>query len=198
MLELKRIQMGEEFDKGVEALTSIFIDEYPYYSKWIAKNINQFIKGEKQILSVEDDGKILGYFMIHFCTNKIVKINGIYIFEEYKGKGFASMALLKLIEELKQNLVDLIYVQTRLDNNAVVHLFDKTGFELVGTNYHRIEQKNNWVACNRITSLPVDEQQIALSIYDGFCPLTKENVHALREEHKNGNLVLTRTKIKGE
>ena len=32
MIKLNRISTQEEFDKGVEALTSIFIEEYPYYS----------------------------------------------------------------------------------------------------------------------------------------------------------------------
>jgi len=81
-----------------------------------------------------------------------------------------------------------------LNNNAVVHLFDKTGFKLIGTNYHKVEQKDNWVACNRITPSSVDEQKIALSIYNGFYPLTNEGVQSLKEEHKNGNLVLTRTR----
>jgi len=43
MVNLKHVQIGKEFDKGVEALTSIFIEEYPYYSTWISKNKNQLI-----------------------------------------------------------------------------------------------------------------------------------------------------------
>lgn len=31
MVNLKRITTKEEFEKGVESLTSIFIEEYPYY-----------------------------------------------------------------------------------------------------------------------------------------------------------------------
>ena len=168
MVNLKSVTTKEEFEKGVEALTSIFIEEYPYYSTWISNHIEQFVNGEKQILSVEKDNKIVGYFMIHFSTNKIVKINGIYIFEEYKGQGIASMATLELINILKQNSIDLVYVQTRLDNNAVVRLFDKTGFKLIGTNYHDVEQKNNWVACNKINPLITNEQEVASKIYDSF------------------------------
>ena len=135
--------------------------------------------------------------MIHFYTNKIVKINGIYIFEEFKGQGIASKAILELINILNRNSIDLIYVQTRLDNNAVVHLFDKTNFKLIGTNFHEIEQKNNWVACNKINSLIKNEQEIAAEIYDGFSPLSQTDVLSLREEHIDANLILRKTK-KGE
>lgn len=198
MVNLKRVTTKEEFEKGVESLTSIFIEEYPYYSTWISNHMDQFIRGEKQILSVEKDNEIVGYFMIHFSTNKIVKINGIYIFEEFKGQGIASKAILELINILKQNSIDLVYVQTRLDNNAVVHLFDKTNFKLIGTNFHEVEQKNNWVACNIINSLITNEQEIASAIYDGFSPLSQTDVLSLREEHKDANLILRKTKKRGE
>lgn len=198
MVNLKRITTKEEFEKGVESLTSIFIEEYPYYSTWISNHMDQFIRGEKQILSVEKDNEIVGYFMIHFSTNKIVKINGIYIFEEFKGQGIASKAILELINILKQNSIDLVYVQTRLDNNAVVHLFDKTNFKLIGTNFHEVEQKNNWVACNKINSLITNEQEIASAIYDGFSPLNESDVLSLRNEHKDANLILRKTKKRGE
>lgn len=197
MINLKRLKTKEELEKGIESLTSIFIEEYPYYSTWISKCMEQFVSGEKQILSVEKDDKTVGYLMLHFSTSKIVKINGIYIFEEFKGQGIASQAILKLVKILTQSSVDLIYVQTRLDNNAVVHLFDKTNFELIGTNFHEIEQKNNWVACNKINPLITQEQEIATNIYDGFTALNKGEILSLRKEHKNGNLILRKTKKEG-
>lgn len=132
--------------------------------------------------------------MIHFCKENIVKINGIYIFENNKGKGIATKAIEKLTEILSENGVDLIFVQTRLDNNAVVHLFDKTGYDLIGTNYHKIEEKNNWVACNNVSKKMNSSQDIASEIYDGFSALNSEQIDALRVEHKDANLVLKRVK----
>lgn len=197
MVVLKKITSKEEFKESVEALTSIFIEEYPYYSTWILNHMDEFISGKKQILSIKNNDELAGYIMIHFITNKIVKINGIYIFEEFKGQGVASNAILKLIDILKQSAIDLVYVQTRLDNNAVVHIFDKTNFKLIGTNFHKIEQKNNWVACNKINSLLSNEQEMASIIYDGFSPLNENDVISLREEHKNANLILKKIKKEG-
>ena len=196
MIKVSRIETDNELKAGIESLTSIFIEEYPYYSTWIEKNMHQFYSGEKQILKVLDNqnNQLLGYIMIHFSSMNIVKINGIYIFEENKGKGIATQALTNLCELLKQVNVDLIYVQTRLDNNAVVHLFDKTGFKLIGTNYHNVEQRNDWVACCNLNDVIIDEQNIAGQIYDGFTALDGEGISDLREQHKSGNLILRKVK----
>lgn len=195
MIKLNRTSTQEEFDKGVEALTSIFIEEYPYYSTWISNHLEQFKSGEKQILSINNENELLGYLMLHFCTDKIVKINGIYVFENNNDKGIATMAISELTKLLQKMNVQLIFVQTRLDNNAVVHLFDKTGYNLIGKNFHPVELKDNWVACNNVSSLELDEQKVALEIYDGFTPLSEQEVQELRNKHKDGNLVLKK-KIK--
>lgn len=195
MIILKRTSTQEEFSNGAESLTSIFIEEYPYYSTWINSHMDQFKRGEKQILSINDENELLGYLMIHFCTDKIVKINGIYVFENNKGKGIATLAINELTKLLQKMNVQLIFVQTRLDNNAVVHLFDKTGYNLIGKNFHPVELKDNWVACNNVSSLEIDEQKIALDLYDGFTPLSEQEVQELRYKHKDGNLVLKK-KIK--
>ena len=105
------------------------------------------------------------------------------------------MAINELTKLLQKMNVQLIFVQTRLDNNAVVHLFDKTGYNLIGKNFHSVELKDNWVACNNVSSLDIDEQKIALELYDGFTPLSEQEVQELRYKHKDGNLVLKK-KIK--
>lgn len=185
MVNLKRIVSEDEFEKGIKALISIFIEEYPYFSTWISNNMYQFKNGEKQILGIEKKYGIVGYLMIHFCTSKIVKINGIYIFDEFSNQGVATAAINELINKLTKLFIDLIYIQTRLDNNSVVHLFDKTNFQLIGTNFHEVENKNNWVACHKINSSITNEQEIAQKLYKGFLPLKQNEIISLRNEHKN-------------
>lgn len=196
MIEIKRAKTNEELENGISALTEIFIDEYPYYETWIRKHIDQFKSGEKQILSINYEKELCGYIMIHFCSNNIVKINGIYVFENYKGNGIASEAIRELTTLLQNNGVDLVFVQTRLDNNAVVHLFDKTGYNLIGTNYHEVEKKDNWVACNNLTGKIPNIFEIAYKLYEGFNCLSEEQINKIRGEHKDANLVLTKTKKK--
>lgn len=147
---LNRLKAKKELNQGIEALTAIFIEEYPFYSTWIQKNMSQFESGEKIIFRIEDEQKVIGYIMVHLCSDKIAKINGLYVFEEFKGMGYASESIKELTKILILSNVDTVYVQTRLDNNAVVHLFDKNNYELVGNNYHEVEKKDNWVACYSI------------------------------------------------
>lgn len=190
-MKLLRLKSDEEIMKGIDALTSIFIEEYPYYSKWISKNQSQFKSGEKTIFSVHQENELVGYLMVHYCSENIAKLNGIYIFEEYKGKGYATRAVDKLVNLLQKCNLDLLYVQTRLNNNAVVHLLDKVGFELIGTNYHEVEEKDNWVACCTLNNKQKNNiKKEASIIYDGYKPLTEDEVKDLREKHKDGNLVL--------
>ncbi len=47
MIKVSRIETADELKAGIKSLTSIFIEEYPYYSTWIAKNMYQFHNGEK-------------------------------------------------------------------------------------------------------------------------------------------------------
>jgi ribosomal protein S18 acetylase RimI-like enzyme len=196
MIIIKKINTNEEFEDAITSLTEIFIDEYPYYETWIRKNITQFELGEKQILSINSDDELCGYLMIHFCRKNIVKINGIYVFEDYKGKGIASVAIQELTTLLKNNGVDLVFVQTRLENNAVVHLFDKTGYNLIGTNYHKVEMKDNWVACNDLTGEIPNIFEIAYNIYDGYNYLSDEQINKIKDKYKDANLVLSKTKKK--
>lgn len=187
---LHRLKTKKELNEGIEALTAIFIEEYPFYSTWIQKNMSQFESGEKIIFRIEDEQQVIGYMMVHLCSDRIAKINGLYVFEEFKGVGYASESIKELTKLLILSNVDSIYVQTRLDNNAVVHLFDKNSYELIGNNYHEIEKKDNWVACYSIQNNRQEKQEIASSIYDGFIPLSIEEVGKLRNEHKLADLVL--------
>lgn len=194
MVVIEKVSTNEDFQNAVDELISIFIDEYPYYSRWINSHMNQFESGERQILSIKENGALLGYIMIHFLSKEIVKFNGLYIFEQYKGKGFATLTLSQLTKKMTEESVKYIYAQTRLDNNAVVHIFEKTGFELIGTNYHDVELKNNWVVCYSMNQSSRNKQIVAKNVYDSFVPLTIEEIQKLREEYKNGNLVLKRTR----
>ena len=194
MIVIEKISTDEDFQNAMNELISIFIDEYPYYSRWINSHMQQFESGERQILSIKENDALLGYIMLHFLSEEIIKFNGLYIFERYKGKGFATLALSQLAKKLTGESIKYIYAQTRLDNNAVVHIFEKSGFELIGTNYHDVELKNNWVVCYSADQSSLNKQIIAKNVYDSFVPLTIEEIQKLKEEHKNGNLVLKKTR----
>lgn len=51
-MKLKHLRNKKEIQEGINTLTSIFIDEYPYYSEWIKKKKEEFDTFEKKVLSL--------------------------------------------------------------------------------------------------------------------------------------------------
>ena len=145
-MKIVQLKEFERIQEGLRSLTEEFIGEYPYYSTWIRKNEATFKDGTRVIYELNDDGKTVGYMMIHFPTAKCAKINGIYVFPNCQKRGYAKEALLQVLEELKAKKYDYAYIQTRIHNKIVVHMFESLHFDVIGQNYHNIEKQSNWVA----------------------------------------------------
>ena len=67
-MEIRHLKDTNEIQEGINALTSIFIDEYPYYSEWIKNKEKEFKSFEKEVLALVEENSIVGYAMIHNCT----------------------------------------------------------------------------------------------------------------------------------
>mgnify|MGYP000003705831 FL=1 len=145
-MKIVQLKEFERIQEGLRSLTEEFIGEYPYYSTWIRKNEATFKDGTRVIYELNDDGETVGYMMIHFSTAKCAKINGIYVFPNCQKRGYAKEALLQVLEELKAQKYDYAYIQTRIHNKIVVHMFESLHFDVIGQNYHNIEKQSNWVA----------------------------------------------------
>ncbi len=196
-MELKHLKDKGDIQEGINALTAIFIDEYPYYSEWIKKKEEEFNIFEKEILALIDKNIIVGYAMIHNCTPNYFKINGIYVFPEFEGNGYASNAIMQMIEEQALFGKQYALIQTRLHNNAVVHMFDKIGFDILGHNFHQIEQKDNWVAMFDINQKCDYDDMIGIAYkeYPGFEPRSIEEIQNTREKYSNYDRIKRLKKI---
>lgn len=160
----------ERIQEGLRSLTEEFIGEYPYYSIWIQKNEATFRDGMRVVYELNDNEKTVGYMMIHFSTDKCAKINGIYVFPDCQKKGYAKKALVQVLEELKERNYDYAYIQTRIHNRIVVHMFETLHFDVIGQNYHSIEKQNNWVAVYDLKQKRNFEEMLVLAekLYPGF------------------------------
>ena len=58
---------------------------------------------------------------------------GIAVIKEYWNKGVGSMLLSSVIEFARENRFKIIDLQVRSDNAAAIHLYEKFGFERIGT-----------------------------------------------------------------
>ena len=184
-MEIRHLKDTNEIQEGINALTSIFIDEYPYYSEWIKNKEKEFKSFEKEVLALVEENSTVGYAMIHNCTPNYFKINGIYVFPEFEGNGYASNAIEQIIEEQAIFGKHYALIQTRFHNNAVVHMFDKIGFDILGHNFHKIEQKDNWVAIYDIrhTNDYINMIDIAYKEYPGFEPMSIEEIQKTRDNY---------------
>ena len=156
--------------KGIECLTNEFIGEYPYYKTWIEKNAETFVNGSRIIYELRESDAIVGYMMVNISSGKVAKLNGIHVLPEYQKRGYAKSAIQQLIDELREQNYEYLYIQTRLHNAIVVHMFEILNFYVIGTNYHSIEAQSNWVAAFDLQSKHDMKEMLDLAseIYPGF------------------------------
>lgn len=169
-MKLEVLLAWSEIQEGLRSLTEEFISEYPYYAEWIKKNEDTFRNGNRLVVAMRDEEKKVGYMMLHFSSKTCAKINGIYVFPECQKKGYAKQALKQILENLKYIGYEYAFIQTRLHNEIVVHMFETLNFNVIGKNYHNIEKKYNWVACFDLQG-KADEQEmkaLAEKLYPGF------------------------------
>lgn len=169
-MKIVMLKDSERIKEGLRSLTKEFIGEYPYYSTWIHKNEATFSNGSRVVYELRDEEKVVGYMMVHFSTAKCAKINGIYVFPDCQKKGYAKTALLQVIEELKQQNYEYAYIQTRIHNKIVVHMFESLHFDIIGKNYHNIEKQDNWVAVYDLNGKRDFKEMLELAeqLYPGF------------------------------
>lgn len=146
------------------------IGEYPYYGTWIQKNEATFKDGTRVVYELRDNKKVVGYMMIHFSSDQCAKINGIYVFQDCQKRGYAKEALVQILDELKKQNYEYAYIQTRIHNKIVVHMFENLHFDVIGRNYHNIEKQSNWVAVYDLNNKRdfVEMVKLAEELYPGF------------------------------
>ena len=169
-MKIVLLKDSEKLEEGLRSLTEEFIGEYPYYATWILKNEETFKNGTRVVYELREDGRTAGYMMIHFSTAKCAKINGIYVFPNCQKRGYAKQALVQVLEELKDKGYEYAYIQTRIHNKIVVHMFESLHFDVIGKNYHSIEKQDNWVAVYDLKQKRdfAEMNELAEQLYPGF------------------------------
>lgn len=170
MLELIEANDCRDIAVGIEQLEAAFIAEYPYYSTWVENIKCEFATGKRTLYKLQSDEHCVGYILIHFCAHKSAKLNGLLIFEKFRGNGYANKALDQLLKQLTTTHIEYIFAQCRIENNAMIHLFHKFDFNIIGTNYHTIEKAYNWLGAYNLKGNGNLERMVSIadSIYANF------------------------------
>lgn len=87
------------------------------------------------LLVAKDNGKIVGDAGLRREVRRMGHRGdlGISVVRDYWNKGIGSMLLSEIIGFAKQNGFDIIDLQVRCDNLPAIHLYEKFGFEKIGT-----------------------------------------------------------------
>lgn len=87
------------------------------------------------MLLAKDNGKIVADAGLHRLPRRMSHRADldISVLKEYWNKGIGSRLLSELIDFAKANSIEIIDLQVRSDNAAAIHLYEKFGFEKIGT-----------------------------------------------------------------
>ncbi len=130
MLEYLR-QIGGETDNltfGAEGLTLTVEEE--------AEHIRQTESSCDEIMLVaRDDGRIVGDASLSRLPRRMQHRGdlGIAVVQTYWNKGVGSLLLDAIIRFARENAFDGIDLQVRSDNASAIHLYEKFGFQKIGT-----------------------------------------------------------------
>ena len=124
-------QVGSETDNltfGAEGL--------PFSQEEEAAYITQMEQSCDSIMLVaKDNGKIIGDASLHRLPRRMSHRGdlGVSVLKEYWGKGIGSQLLTSILEFAKENSFEIIDLQVRSDNLRAIRLYEKHGFEKIGT-----------------------------------------------------------------
>lgn len=93
--------------------------ELPFYSETL---------GFELYVLAKDDGSNIGFTCIRFDDDTEAEIDYIAIAKEEEGKGYATMLLQEVMEELKRNGIQKIFLEVRSKNERAISLYERNGF----------------------------------------------------------------------
>lgn len=129
-------------------------------------NCYDFFSEERIIIRIQKYDEVLGYILLHHL-GEYLKINAIYIFEQYRNNGICQNALNELISMMKSWGIIAIFGQCREEYQISRKVLTKAGFVKIGINYNRVEDKKNllfcYTYCNNL--LEVNIKRVVETIY---------------------------------
>ena len=84
------------------------------------------------VIVAEADGEIAGY-SVFYLTPPESELPDIVVSEKYRNQGLGRQLLEESIKELKKQKVDTIFLEVRVSNAPARALYEKMGFEEIGT-----------------------------------------------------------------
>lgn len=111
----------EEFEVSLEEAK-----ESPFWPKNV---LYEWVKSDDVLLVAEDGEKIVGYILtrLHQPTGK-ADIENIFVDENYRKQGIASMLLSECLKQLKSKGARYVCVLTKTNNKSTIEFLKKNNF----------------------------------------------------------------------
>lgn len=124
-------QIGSETDNltfGAEGLP-ISTEAEAAYIRQMENTCNEIL------LIAKENGKIVGNASFSRLPRRMHHRGdcGISVLKEYWNRGIGSRLLLEIIRFAKEHAFEIIDLQVRSDNLPAIHLYEKFGFQKIGT-----------------------------------------------------------------
>lgn len=117
-----REAVAEDIDRIME------LEKGSIVHPWTGEAIGSLISdGNKLCLVIECDGNIVCYIGAETVLDEC-NIGNIVTDKEYRGKGFATRLIDKLITELKNRGITKVFLEVEQDNVPAIALYVKAGF----------------------------------------------------------------------
>ena len=99
---------------------------------WTSKDIESLITDRsKKCLAAELGGKVIGYAGAETVLDEC-NIGNVVIDKEFRGRGFATVLMSRLLDELKKSGISKVFLEVEHDNVPALALYDKLGFTKYG------------------------------------------------------------------
>ncbi len=137
-------QIGGETDNltfGAEGLP-ITLEAEEAYIKQMENSCNDVM------LVAKVDGKIVGDASLSRLPRRLSHRGdlGIAVVKEYWNQGIGSQLMSKILDFAKENSFEIIDLQVRSDNLRAIHLYERYGFQKIGTHPTFFKINNEYVS----------------------------------------------------
>ncbi len=88
---------------------------------------------------LEEDGQVVGYIGAHNVLGEVY-ITNVAVFPKGRGKGYGKALVKFLINEMKKENADFVTLEVRKSNETAISLYEKAGFQIVGSRKDFYEQ----------------------------------------------------------
>ena len=123
---------------------------------WNARQLAAACSGSEQLMVVESDGQAVGYMVAAHVLDQ-ADIHTVLVDVNQRGKGLAKALLQSMMQWLREQGVEQIFLEVRQGNLAAQALYAKQGFEVTGSrnNYYANKDgsKENAIMMMRLYNL---------------------------------------------